>query len=88
MNVKDQPYISFIIPVYNSEEYLQRCLDSILGQSYQNIEIICINDGSTDGSGCLLENYAAVNMGRIRVYHQENRGIAATRNVGIELARG
>lgn len=88
MNVKDQPYISFIIPVYNSEQYLQRCLDSILGQSYQNIEIICIDDGSTDGSGFLLEDYAIAHENQVHVYHQENHGIAATRNTGIRLAQG
>lgn len=76
--------ISVIIPVYNVEEYLGECLDSVLGCGYPELEVICINDGSTDGSGAVLEGYGR----EIRVISQENRGVSAARNVGLETASG
>ena len=79
----DSPSISVIIPVYNVEKYLERCLDSVLNQSFHNIEIICVDDGSTDSSSEILDRYAVKDT-RIRVIHQENRGIAAARNVGLD----
>lgn len=79
--------ISVIIPVYNVEEYLSECLDHIVNQTLTDIEIICIDDGSTDRSPKILNEYA-INDDRIRIVLQENIGLAATRNKGIELARG
>ena len=79
--------ISVIIPVYNTADCLSRCLDSVLHQSMHNIEIICINDGSTDHSLQVLEAYAEKD-GRIRVYSQPNKGAGAARNEGISLAAG
>ena len=82
-----QPKISVIIPVYNVEEYLQKCLDSVVNQTLKDIEIICINDGSTDNSLQILEEYAQKDS-RIIVINQQNQGVAAARNKGLEIARG
>ncbi|MDL2303173.1 glycosyltransferase [Dysgonomonas sp. OttesenSCG-928-D17] len=79
--------ISVIVPVYNVERYLPKCLDSILCQSYTNLEILLINDGSTDMSGALCDEYARKD-GRIKVFHQPNRGLAEVRNVGLANATG
>lgn len=79
--------ISVIIPVYNAEKYLSEALDGIVGQTYKNIEIICINDGSTDGSEDILRQYAERD-GRIRVVDKNNEGAAIARNIGIEMATG
>ncbi|HFU4203503.1 TPA: SP_1767 family glycosyltransferase [Streptococcus suis] len=79
--------ISVIVPVYNVEPYLKRCLDSLLKQTHQDCEFILINDGSTDGSAFILEEYAKKDQ-RIRLIHQTNAGVSAARNKGIELARG
>lgn len=79
--------ISVIIPVYNSSEFINRCLNSILSQSYQNLEIILINDGSTDASPELCEFYKRKDS-RIRVLHQENKGVSAARNAGLKIASG
>ena len=76
--------ISVIIPAYNCEKYVERCLDSILSQSGAELDVVVVNDGSTDGTLDTLEKYA----GRIRVKTTENKGSAAARNAGIELARG
>ncbi|MDO4527462.1 MAG: glycosyltransferase [bacterium] len=83
----DSPLISVIVPVYNVEPYLRRCLDSICGQTYRNLEILCVNDGSTDGSATILEEFAAKDP-RIKVITQANGGLAAARNTGLEHARG
>jgi glycosyltransferase involved in cell wall biosynthesis len=80
------PKISFIIPVYNAEPYLQKCLDSILNQTYKKIEIICINDGSTDGSLKILENFAQKDS-RITIITQDNSGTAVARNLGLKIAQ-
>lgn len=77
--------LSVIIPVYNSEKYLADCLDSIINQEYKNLEIICINDGSTDSSAQILDAYAKKDN-RIIVIHNENKGVAAARNCGIDNA--
>ena len=82
-----EPLISVIIPVYNAEGTLHRCLDSVCGQSYNNLDIIIINDGSTDGSRVICDSYARRDR-RIRVGHQEHSGVSATRNKGIDLAAG
>lgn len=79
--------ISVIVPVYNVESYLDRCLISITGQSYRNLEILLINDGSTDRSGIICEEWRKKDK-RIRMLHQKNRGLAAARNRGIEEASG
>ena len=79
--------ISVIIPVYNSEKYLCRCLDSVIEQSLKDIEIICINDGSTDNSLHLLQKYSKQDD-RLKIYNQENQGAGAARNKGLKLATG
>lgn len=82
-----RPLVTIIIPVYNTEDYLEECLKSVINQTYRNLEIICIDDGSTDNSHIILERYAH-NDSRIKVIHQENKGLSATRNRGIENAIG
>lgn len=79
--------VSVIVPVYNVKPYLQECLDSILQQSYTKMEIILIDDGSTDGSGAICDDYARKDD-RIQVIHQQNQGLSAARNRGIERATG
>ena len=79
--------ISIIIPVYNVEKYLTKCLDSVVNQTYKNIEIICINDGSPDNSWKILEKYQKIDK-RIKVVNQINQGLSAARNTGINEAQG
>ena len=79
--------VSIIIPVYNGEKYIDRCLGSIFNQSYKEIETILINDGSTDNSGSICEKYA-LNHDKINVIHTNNQGPAASRNKGIKKSRG
>lgn len=79
--------ISIIIPIYNAEKYLDKCLRSVNGQSYRNLEIICIDDGSQDGSANILAKWAA-NDKRIKVVQQSNHGESYARNVGLSLASG
>ncbi len=81
------PLVSVTVPVYNVEAWLPRCLDSLLCQSLREIEIICVDDGSTDGSGEILERYRQRDE-RIRVIHKENGGLPSARNAAIEAARG
>ena len=81
------PLISVIIPVYNAKKYIAYCLESVLTQTYQNFEIICIDDGSVDDSASTLKKYESKDK-RIHIYHQENKGLPATRNVGISKATG
>ena len=83
----ENPKISVIIPVYNVEEYLRPCLDSAVRQTFRDIEILCINDGSKDSSLEILKEYAAKDK-RIYVYSQKNSGLSAARNTGLEHARG
>ena len=84
----EKPLISVIVPVYNVEKYIGRCLDSLMAQTYGNLEILLINDASTDGSGGLCDRYAAQDP-RVRAVHlTENRGVSHARNVGLEEARG
>ena len=75
--------ISVVVPVYNVEKYICRCLDSIIRQSFQNIEIIVVDDGSTDRSGVICDEYQMKDA-RIHVIHQANRGLSGARNTGIE----
>ena len=79
--------ISIIIPVYNTELYLEKCLESVVNQTYQNIEIIIVNDGSTDGSAIIANKYN-VNDKRIRLIDKTNEGIASARNIGLSQANG
>ena len=84
---KSQDRISVIVPVYNTAPYLKRCLDSVLQSTYQNLEIICVNDGSTDGSLSILEHYQALDD-RVVVIDQNNSGVSAARNTGMARATG
>ena len=81
------PKVSVIIPVYNVEKYLRECLDSVVNQTLKDIEIICVNDGSTDNSLKILEEYASQDS-RIKIINQENQGAGAARNKGLEFAQG
>jgi len=78
---------SVIIPVYNVEKYLKKCLDSLINQTFKDLEFICINDGSTDNSPIILEEYARIDS-RIKVVNQKNQGQGVARNNGIQLAQG
>lgn len=79
--------ISVIVPVYNVEQYLERMLSSLLKQTYYNLEIILVDDGSTDNSGKICDEYKSIDK-RIKVVHQKNSGVSVARNTGIELATG
>ena len=81
------PLVSIVIPVYNVSRYLPQCLESVTSQSYRNIEIILIDDGSTDDSGSICDQYAEKDA-RIHAIHSENRGVSATRNLGLENVSG
>lgn len=81
------PLISIIIPVYNSGQFLEKCLDSVCHQTFKNIEIICINDGSTDDSFDILRKYAS-NDERIRIISQTNSGVSHSRNIGANISQG
>lgn len=86
-DLKNIPKISVIIPVYNSEEYLKECLESVLNQSLKNIEVILIDDGSKDHSSKICDEYSQRDK-RVIVIHQENKGICGARNAGLKMARG
>lgn len=81
------PKVSVIVPVYNVEKYLEKCLESVVNQTLRDIEIICINDGATDSSGGILEKFALKDK-RIIVVNKENGGLANARNTGLEVAKG
>ena len=78
---------SIIIPIYNTERYLEECLKSVITQTYDNIEVICINDGSTDDSSKILQFYT-LKDNRLKIFHQSNQGLSNTRNNGIAKAKG
>ncbi len=80
-------HISVIVPVYNVRRYLRQCLDSLMSQDYPSFEVILVDDGSTDGSGSICDEYAAKNK-CFKVVHQQNKGLSAARNRGLALARG
>jgi len=84
---KKQLLVSVIIPVYNAEKYLSKCIESIINQTYKNIEIILINDGSTDNSSNICDAYISKDN-RIKVIHKQNEGVSTARNLGIEEAKG
>ncbi len=79
--------LSVFVPVYNVELYLRRCLDSIINQTYKNLEIILVDDGSTDSSGIICDEYAKKDT-RIKVLHKENGGVTSAKSVGVENATG
>lgn len=79
--------ISIIVPIYNAEQYLHRCIDSILAQSYTDFELLLIDDGSKDDSGAICDDYAAKDS-RVRVFHKENGGVSSARNLGLDHAQG
>ena len=85
--MKKQYDISVILPVYNNVQYLEECLDSVLAEEKLSIEIVAIDDGSTDGSEQILDDYAG-KYENIRVFHQENSGVSVARNLGLEKANG
>lgn len=87
MHGDSQALVSVIVPIYNAEKYLDQCLDSITSQTHENLEVLCINDGSTDGSLAIIEAHAAADP-RIRVIDKENGGYGQGCNRGIEAARG
>ena len=81
------PAISVIIPVYNAEQYLRRCVDSVLTQSYTDFELLLIDDGSRDQSPAICDEYAAADH-RVQVFHKPNGGVSSARNLGLDHARG
>lgn len=81
------PKISVIVPVYNAEKTLHKCIDSILGQSYKDWELLLIDDGSTDASATICDEYAQLDN-RIRVFHKQNGGVSSARNIGLDNAEG
>lgn len=85
--MKNNCLFSIIVPVYNAEEYLQRCVDSILKQSMENFELLLVNDGSTDSSASIIDAYAQ-NDARIRAIHKSNGGVSSARNMGLNTAQG
>lgn len=84
---KSNPKISVIVPVYNVEQYLRRCIDSILAQTFTDFEVLLIDDGSKDKSGEICDEYAKKDI-RVKVFHKENGGVSSARNVGLDNARG
>lgn len=83
----NNPKISIIIPVYNTEEYLEECFDSILAQTYQNFEVIVVDDGSTDNSGSICDEYAHKDE-RFKIIHKENGGVSSARNAALDVVTG
>ena len=83
----EKDLISIIVPIYNVQKYLVRCLESIRNQTYTTLEVLCIDDGSTDGSGLLADDYADLDS-RFKVFHTKNRGVSAARNFGLDNISG
>ncbi len=81
------PKISIIVPVYNAEKYIKHCIESILKQTYTDFELLLINDGSSDNSGLICDEYAQIDS-RIKVFHQKNNGVSSARNLGLKKAKG
>ena len=82
-----KPVVSIIVPVYNTEKFLHRCIDSILTQTYTDFELLLIDDGSKDSSGSICDEYAEKDS-RVRVFHKENGGVSSARNLGLDNAQG
>lgn len=87
MEIVKNPLVSIIIPVYNTKPYLERCIQSIVHQTYKNLEILLIDDGSTDGSSGLCDRFEE-QYANIHVVHLENSGVSAARNRGLDIAQG
>lgn len=87
MNTGEQPLISVIVPVYKAEKYLPACLDSLLAQTYQNFELLLVDDGSPDKCWEILQQYAAQDA-RVRIFRKENGGVSSARNFGLRQAKG
>lgn len=85
--MNDFPTLSIIVPVYNVEQYLPKCIDSVLTQSFSDFELILVDDGSTDGSGRICDDYAQKDS-RIKAVHKQNGGQGPARNTGLDIARG
>lgn len=81
------PLITIIVPVYNKEKYVKKCVDSILAQTYTNLEVLLIDDGSTDNSGIICDEYAIADK-RVKVVHKTNNGLSSARNAGLDIATG
>ena len=79
--------VSVIVPVFNVEKYLKQCIESILSQTYRNLEILLIDDGSTDSSGIICDQYGEKDQ-RVKVVHKKNGGLSSARNMGIDAATG
>ena len=84
---RNDSLISIIVPVYNVEQYLSRCVDSLVNQTYHNIEIILVDDGSPDRSGEICDEYAKKDK-RVKVIHQSNGGLSDARNTALDIAKG
>ena len=80
--------ISVIVAIYNSEKYLKKCLDSIANQEYQNLEVILVNDGSTDNSGLIAKEYEGKYPNVFKYYEKQNSGVSDTRNFGVQKSTG
>lgn len=87
MDKFDKSLISIIVPVYNVEDYLKECLNSIINQIYKNLEILLIDDGSSDKSGEICDEFAK-NDSRIKVFHKQNGGQSSARNLGLDKSKG
>ena len=85
--IGDKMFVTVILPAYNAEKYISETLDCMLNQTYKNIEVLCINDGSIDNTENIIKEYVKKDS-RVRLYTQENKGLPATRNIGIEMAKG
>ena len=79
--------VSIIVPIFNTESYLVKCIESILAQDYQNFELLLVNDGSTDASGSICDEYSYIDK-RIKVLHKDNGGVSSARNIGLKMAQG
>lgn len=86
-NQYEEGMISIIIPVFNVEPYLRKCLDSVIHQTYQNLDIIIVDDGSTDHSGQICDDYQKIDS-RVRVFHKRNAGLSSARNLGLRYVKG
>lgn len=87
MTDNNTPLVSVIVPVYNAEKYLNRCVDSILSQTMTDFELLLIDDGSKDDSGRICDEYAEKDA-RVRAFHKPNGGVSSARNLGLNNARG
>ena len=82
------PLISFVIPVYNVAPYVRECLESVIRQDFKDFEVCVVDDGSTDGSSAICDEYAATYPGRFKLKHQPNQGVSVARNNALDMATG